>query len=491
MDAILKKEQLGAIVGPPHILDDAASLDGYGRDHSLVPALKPWFVVRPADGKQVQALVAWANQTRTPLIPVSSGPPHFHGDTVPSVPEAVIVDLGRLNAIRRIDTRNRIAVIEPGVTYGRLDAALAAEGLRISRPLAPRANKSVVASLLERQPTLIPRFNYNLPEPLRTCGVVWGTGELAFTGEAGSGPLSLDDQWQRGLAQVDPKGPLATDLMRVVTGAQGTMGIVVWASVKLELLPAAHEYHFVPGGSLGELVNFCYRLERTRLGDEVAVFNAAQLAQLVGRDAAAVAALQRRLPPWVVVVGLAGAALFPNERVEVQKKDLGLLVQQCGLTTRTGLPGLTNADIVAVFEGCSAEPHWRLRSKGAAQQIMFLTTLDRTERFTATVNQAADACGYPSSAIAAYIQPQHHGVSQHVEFTLPYDPTKRDERTRVEALWSKASHALIGQGAYFSRPYGAWADMVYSRDVSATRVLRVVKDIVDPNNVLNPGKLCF
>ncbi|RPJ73341.1 MAG: FAD-binding oxidoreductase, partial [Acidobacteria bacterium] len=296
MDAILKKEQLGAIVGQPHVLDDAASLDGYGRDQSLAPALKPWFVVRPGDGAQVQALVAWANQTRTPLIPVSSGPPHFHGDTVPSVPEAVIVDLTRVNAIRRIDPRNRIAVIEPGVTYAQLDAALAAQGLRIPRPLAPRANKSVVASLLERQPTLIPRFNYNLPEPLRTCGVVWGTGELAFTGEAGTGPLSLDDQWQRGLAQVDPKGPLATDLMRVVTGAQGTMGIVVWASVKLELLPAAREYRFAPGQSLGELVDFCYRLERTRLGDAVEVFNAAQLAQLAGRAAAAVAATKRKLP---------------------------------------------------------------------------------------------------------------------------------------------------------------------------------------------------
>jgi FAD/FMN-containing dehydrogenase len=491
MDAILRKEQLGAIVGPPNVADDAASLEGFGRDQSLAPALKPWFVVRPADAKQVQALVAWANQTRTPLVPVSSGAPHFHGDTVPSVPEAVVVDLGRLNAIRKIDTRNRIAVIEPGVTYAQLDAALAEKGLRISRPLAPRANKSVVASLLERQPTVIPRLNYNMPEPLRNCGVVWGNGELAFTGEAGSGPLSLDEQWRRGLAQVDPKGPLATDLMRVVTGAQGTMGIVAWASVKLELLPAAHEYHFVPGRTLGELVDFCYRLERTRLGDEVAVFNAAQLAQLVGRDAAAVASVQQQLPPWVVVVGLAGAALFPNERVAVQRKDFGLLVQQCGLTEATGLPGLTNADIVAVFEGCATEPHWRLRASGAAQQILFLTTLDKADGFVSTVNQSAAACGYPASAVAVYIQPQHHGVSQHVEFTFPYDPTKRGECARVEALWSKASHALVGQGAFFSRPYGAWADMVYSRDVSATRVLRVVKDIVDPNNVLNPGKLCF
>ena len=70
----------------------------------------------------------------------------------------------------------------------------------------PRANKSVVASLLERQPTTIPRLNFSSPEPLRTCGVVWESGELAFTGEAGSGPLSLEDQWKAGLAQSSPRG---------------------------------------------------------------------------------------------------------------------------------------------------------------------------------------------------------------------------------------------------------------------------------------------
>ena len=51
--------------------------------------------------------------------------------------------------------------------------------------------------------------------------------------------------------------------------------------------------------------------------------------------------------------------------------------------------------------------------------------------------------------------------------------------------------ALVAQGAYFSRPYGDWADMVYARDADARQILRLAKGIVDPKNVLNPGKLCF
>jgi FAD/FMN-containing dehydrogenase len=103
----------------------------------------------------------------------------------------------------------------------------------------------------------------------------------------------------------------------------------------------------------------------------------------------------------------------------------------------------------------------------------------------------AEALKYPTSDIGVYIQPQHHGVSQHVEFNLPYDPANLKEVAMVKEVYAKVSEALIEQGAYFSRPYGAWADLVYSRDATATRVLRTVKDIVDPKNVLNPGKLCF
>ncbi len=486
-----KRDRLVAIVGRDHVLEDAATLEAFAKDQSVVPARRPWFVVRPGSAVDVQALVLWANETGTPLVPVSSGPPHFHGDTVPSVPEAVVVDLSRMNAIRRIDTRNRIAVIEPGVTYAQLDAALAAEGLRIARPLQPRANKSVVASLLERQPTVIPRLQYNLPEPLRTCGVVWGTGEIAFTGEAGSGPLDLEAQWQKGLAQVDPKGPLATDLMRVVTGAQGTMGIVVWASVRLDIAPTVHEYVFVPGTSLAELSEFCYRLTRTRLGDEVALMNGSQLAQLVGRDAAHVQALRQDLPSWVVVVGLAGAALLPEERVRVQEKDLKALVQECRLRLLSGLPGLTNADVVRVFEGCACGAPWKLRYRGGAQEVFFLTTLDKVQGFVDTVLTAAETWRYPAADIGIYVQPQHQGVAQHVEFTFPYAPACPQEAAKVKALHEAVSRDLIAQGAYFSRPYGPWAEKVYARDAHARRVLTVVKNIVDPRNVLNPGKLCF
>ncbi|HEY5168636.1 MAG TPA: FAD-binding oxidoreductase, partial [Thermoleophilia bacterium] len=274
-------ETLAALVGRDNVAADPASLEEFARDESFVPRLTPWAVVRPGSAEEIQQVVAWANETATPLVPVSSGGPRFHGDTVPSAPGAVMLDLRRMDKILRIDRRNRMAVIEPGVTYPQLQAALAEQGMRVTPPLCPRADKSVVASLLERQPTLIPRYNFHLPEPLRSCGVVWGNGETMFTGEAGTGPESLEAQWQAGGVQADPKGPAQTDFFRLLTGAQGTMGVVTWAAVKCELVPAAHEYLFAAAAELEELVDFTYRLDRLRLGDEVLIINDAYLARLL------------------------------------------------------------------------------------------------------------------------------------------------------------------------------------------------------------------
>ena len=61
----------------------------------------------------------------------------------------------------------------------------------------------------------------------------------------------------------------------------------------------------------------------------------------------------------------------------------------------------------------------------------------------------------------------------------------------MAALREAASVALSDRGAFFSRPYGSWADMAYGKDPATAEALRKVKKIFDPNNVMNPGKLCF
>ncbi len=479
---------LAALVGRDNVADDPASLEEFAQDESFVPRLTPWAVVRPGSAEEVQRIVAWANETATPLVPVSSGVPHFHGDTVPSVPGAVMLDLRRLDKILRIDRRNRMVVIEPGVTYPQLQAALAEQGMRVTPPLLPRANKSVVASLLERQPTLIPRYNFHLPEPLRSCGVVWGNGETMFTGEAGNGPESLEAQWQGGGVQADPKGPAQTDFFRLLTGAQGTMGVVTWAAVKCELVPAAHEYLFAAAAELEELVDLTYRLDRLRLGDEVLIVNSVYLARLLAAGGADVD--PDALPTWSLILGLGGREHYAAERVTVQKNDAAALAGEFGLTLQPSLPGAATADIAAALAGCCDAP-WKLSAEGACADVFFVSTLEEAPAFIEIAHIVADGHGYAAEYVGVYIQPQHQGVTHHVEFSLPYDPSHPAARAGAQELADDLAADLIAAGAYFSRPYGAWAQPVYNRDAAARDALRKVKAVFDPAGIMNPGKLCF
>jgi hypothetical protein len=486
-----KKKIPAGIVSQENILDDAETLQNYSHDQSFTPAIKPYLVVKPQDAGQVQSIINWANQTHTPLVPVSSGPPHFHGDTVPGISGAVIVDMSGMKRIVRIDRKNRMVLIEPGVTYGQLQPELAREGLHLSTPLLTRANKSVIASLLERQPTITPKYQWSLPEPLRCIEVVWGSGEAIWTGEAGSLPHSLEKQWEKGLAQIDPKGPMDTDWYRLVSAAQGSMGIVTWSSVKCEILPKIRRGLFIPADNLEPLIDCAYKLLRLRLGDELLLLNSSNLACILSDKPDETKKLCKVLPPWTIFIGLAGRDILPEERIEVQEQDIRDITRELGLQLASDIPGVKSSRLLDILLQPSREPYWKLACKGGCQDIFFLTTLEKTPQFIKTMYSMAEKVKYSPTDLGIYLQPQHQGVACHCEFNLPFNPADPKEATRVKELFGKASEELIKQGAYFSRPYGIWADMVYRRDAGSTALLKGIKAILDPNSVLNPGKLCF
>ena len=56
---------------------------------------------------------------------------------------------------------------------------------------------------------------------------------------------------------------------------------------------------------------------------------------------------------------------------------------------------------------------------------------------------------------------------------------------------TEGCQALANAGAFFSRPYGPWADIAFGRCPDTVITLRKLKDIFDPNGIMNPGKLCF
>jgi hypothetical protein len=152
----------------------------------------------------------------------------------------VIVDLSKMKKIIRVDRRNKVVVLEPGVTFSELIPTLAKEDLAPLMPLMPRSTKSVVASALETEPIITPKYHLEAQDPLACAEVIFGSGELFRTGDA-VGPGDLEDQWKAGKAQSRGIGPAYVDFSKLLQCAMGSVGIVTW-----------HQY----------IVGLCLKLEK-------------------------------------------------------------------------------------------------------------------------------------------------------------------------------------------------------------------------------------
>jgi hypothetical protein len=484
------KAKLKTILKPGQFTDQPEILKKYSSDNTLNHKSSPSVAVFPGSKEDVQAIVRLAGETKTPLVPVSSGPPRFHGGSIPEE-GGIIVDFSRMNKIRKIDADSRYAWVEPGVTFGELIPQLKEQGLKLIAPLLPRANKSVVASRLEREPVVVPKYQYDFIDPLLTMEIIYGTGEEFRTGSA-SGPGTLETLKAD---KVNPWGPGAVDYWRFISGAQGTMGLVTWAITKVEVLPTLQKLFFVQHSDLKVLADLMNQLLRRRVADECLVLNNVNLAAiLAGGNPDDFKTLKKNLPPWTLLVCLSGFKRRPDERLEIMEKYLAECCESCGVKPLSSLTGAKGKekDIIELLAGpWQGETYWKLLPAGACRDIFFLATLSKAGELDAVMRKAAAKTRYPAENIGVYIQPMVQGRGCHCEYNLFYDKTDSAAVKEVDKLFTGASHSLLDSGAFFSRPYGTWAEMVYSRYPEQVAALKKLKNIFDPNNILNPGKLCF
>ena len=488
---MIEKEKLAKIVGAGDVTYEQTVLDAYSRDMSFVNTVKPLCVVKPTSADEIQKLVNLANETLTPLVPVSSGPPHFRGDTVPGTGGAVIVDLSKMKRIINVDRARRVAMIEPGVTFGELIPAVEKEGIRLNMPLLPRKSKTVVGSMLEREPVIMPKYQWDISDPMACVEVIFGSGDEFRTGQA-AGPGTIEEQRAVGGVQKAPYGPGIASWHRLIQGAQGTMGIVTWASMRCEILPSLEEPFVVGSSNLGTLLDMISWLIRLRMVNECFILNNTNLAAIMAKKwPKDYQNLKDALPTWTLFYTVAGYEYFPEERVSSHIKGITDITQRLGVEAVKAVGGVSANEILKVVQQPSGEPYWKLRYKGACEDIFFLTINDKLEGQIGVMNDLAEKAGHPTSDMGVYIQPIVQGTGCHCEFNLFFDPGNPSELNRVRELSTIAIKNLMTTGAFFSRPYGESAGMILNRDAASVAVLNKLKKMFDPNSIMNPGKVCF
>jgi len=469
--------ELIQITGSDRISDEETLRLQYSSDYP--PALVIW----PISSDEIVKIVKWANKNSIPLVPVSSAGPKLRGSSLPKVKDAVVLDMSKMHKILRIDSTNKVVMVEPGVTYDHLVPELKKKGLRPLMPFLPKASKSVLASCLDREPITSPRFHWDTTDPLLCTETVFGTGDIFRTGTA-AGPGTLEEQWESGQAQKNPQGPSQFDPFRLIQGSQGTIGIVTWISMKCEMLPDAQKFLLAQAHDLTTLQDFNYTLFRRRLADEHFMLNSTALSAALDS--------KRDLPPWTLILGVSGHGVIADEELQYRLGDIKDLARETNVKLEENLKDVKSSEIESLLNRASDVPYWKLRVKGECQEVMFTTTLDRVQEFYDIFQNVAKEIGFPLDQIGAYVQPMNQGTNTHVGFDLYYSLGEDDSTKMVITLLSKGQKKLLDEGAYFSRPYGIITDTIYEKTAPVTvDAMKRVKAIFDPNNVLNPRTLCF
>lgn len=237
-------EQLKAIVGESYVLtgDDTAkwARDWIGKYHS-----NPLAVVRPANTAQVSEIVKLANQTSTPIVPISGNTGLAGGG---SSDGAIMLSVDRMNAIRDVRGASRIAIVEAGAILS--DVHAAAEDQDMIFPLTFGAKGSaMIGGVLSTNAGGSNVLRYG-----NTRDLVLGIEAVLPNGEI----MEIMSELHK-----DNSG---YNLKHLLIGAEGTLGIITAAVLKLYPRPKAYATAMVAAPDLSSALDLLNRLQEATGG---------------------------------------------------------------------------------------------------------------------------------------------------------------------------------------------------------------------------------
>jgi FAD/FMN-containing dehydrogenase len=461
--------RLAAIVGERHVLTAEPDLEPYVTEPRRIYRGRPAAVVRPGSAHEIAAILRLANETGTPIVPQGGNTGLVGGQVPDETGREVVLSTQRLDAIRAVDAAGGTITAEAGVVLERLQQA-AAEA-RMLFPLSLGAQGSC-------------RIGGNIST---NAG---GTGVLAY-GNTRSLVLGLEvvlptgEIWNglRGLLK-DNSG---YDLKQLFIGAEGTLGIVTAAV--LRLFPKPRGQAVAIAGLRGpEDALKLFRLARDRAGSALTGF------ELIPR--LLIDMLVKHLPdardplvsphPWYVLLE------FSSGRGE---DDATALVEG---TLADALSDGIASDAAVAKSLEEARQFWRLRhalseiqkSEGVSIKHDVSIAVERVPEFIARAGEAVTAMVEGSRVIAF-----GHLGDGNIHFNLA-QPPGADSKTflknapRVHA----AVHAIVAEmGGSIAAEHGIGR---YKRALLPTvkseielDMMRRIKKAFDPNNILNPGRV--
>ncbi|KAA5835600.1 FAD-binding oxidoreductase [Pseudomonas chlororaphis] len=210
-------DELKTLVEAGKVLTDADSLNAYGKDWTKHFAPAPSAIVFPKTIEQVQAIVRWANRHQVALVP-SGGRTGLSAAAVAANGE-VVVSFDYMNQILDLNLTDRTAVCQPGVVTEQLQNRAEESGLYYPVDFAS-AGSSQIGGNIATNAGGIKVIRYGMTRN-------WVAGLKVVTGKGDLLELNKDLV----------KNATGYDLRQLFIGAEGTLGFVVEATMRLERAP--------------------------------------------------------------------------------------------------------------------------------------------------------------------------------------------------------------------------------------------------------------
>ena len=200
---------------PSHIQCQTTDLDGYSKDHSSVVPTAPAGVVFPTSQQDCVDIVGCANNTNTPLVVRGAGTGTTGGAIADS--QSVVVSMERMNKILDLDLSNGTITVEPGVVVADIHRAVEAKGLFYPPDPASLDTCTIGGNIAENAggPRAL-KYGVTRDYVLGLQGV-WGNAV----------PFTLGGKLMKQVAGLD--------LIGLLVGSEGTLGVVT--AITLKLIP--------------------------------------------------------------------------------------------------------------------------------------------------------------------------------------------------------------------------------------------------------------
>lgn len=443
------------------LLTAPAELEHYGRDWTRRWTPAPLAIALPTGAQEVQAIVRWANEQRVAIVP-SGGRTGLSGGAVAANGELVL-SLERMNRVLAFDAVDRTLTVQPGVILQHVHEAAREHGLAYPVDFAARGSCSIGGNIATNAGGIrVVRYG-NTREWIAGLKVVAGNGEL----------LDLN----RGLV----KNSSGYDFRQLLVGSEGTLGIVVEATLRLTEPPPPSQVMLLALPDMDALMQV-FALFRARLVALQAFefFTDVALRHVLAHGA------QRAIDgdhPYYVVTEFDAA----DER----QQEAALAAFEQGVTE-----GWISDGVIAQSEA-QAAALWRLRegiTESLAPRRPYKNDVSvRISAVPAFLHemQALLTREYPQAEVVWF---GHIGDGNlHINVLRPDELAEEAFIAQCEHVTALLAATLQRHGGSISAEHGIGlvkrAYLESTRSAAEIALMRGVRQVFDPNGVLNPGKL--